>query len=145
MWLHLRRKLRSEIKEIEPITGTPQALKDIKAAGFRLGIVTSNSKENVEIFLEANGLQDVFDFIYPGRKIFGKDKVISHLLENHEIKKDSAVYVGDEARDIEAAKETGIPVVAVSWGFYPREILVAQNPNEVIDEPKNLLECLQKI
>lgn len=143
--LLVRKELRGEINNIEPIKDIIQALCDIKAAGFSLGIMTSNSKENVAVFLAANGLKGVFDFVYSGKNIFGKDKVIGQLLKNHQIKKDLAIYVGDETRDIEAAKKVGIPVVAVSWGFNTKEILAAQEPYEVIDNPKSLLECLRKI
>jgi len=137
--------LRGEIKNIKPIAGMIQALRNIKNAGLSLGIMTSNSKKNVKIFSEMNGLDGIFDFVYSGRNIFGKDKVIRRLLKDQQIARDNVVYVGDETRDIEAAKKAGIPVVAVSWGFNIREILVVQHPNEIVDEPKNLLECLRKI
>ena len=91
-----------------------EALKEIKAADFKLGIMTSNSKENVTTFLELHGLKGIFDFVYSGRNIFGRHKIINRLLKNHKISKKNAVYIGDETRDIEAAKRVGIPVVAVS-------------------------------
>jgi len=143
--LRVRKELHGEIKNINPIEGMVQALKDIKDAEFNLGIMTSNSKENIATFLELHGLNSVFDFIYSGRNIFGKEKVINKLLKNRKIIKENAVYVGDETRDIEASKKAGIPVVAVSWGFNTSEILAASHPNAVVDSPKQLLECLRKI
>lgn len=97
------------------------------------------------VFSEANGLNGIFDFVYSGRNIFGKDIVIGRLLENHKIEKTSAIYVGDETRDIEAAKKLGIPIVAVSWGFNARKILAAKKPNGIVDDPNNLLECLRNV
>lgn len=143
--LRIRKELRSEIANIEPIEGMVKALKEIKSAGFNLGIMTSNSKENVNVFLKTNDLIGVFDFIYSGKNIFGKDKVIKRLLQKQKVTKDSAVYVGDETRDIEAAKKVKIPVVAVSWGFNTRKILVALEPNATVDDPNKLLECLRKV
>lgn len=143
--LRVRKELRGEINNIKPIHGIIHALKEIKTDGFILGIMTSNSKENVKIFLQANELNGVFDFIYSGRNIFGKDRVIGRLLRDHKIKKQAAIYVGDETRDIEAAKKVNISVVAVSWGFNTPEILAASQPNNVIDHPKQLLECLRGI
>lgn len=43
--LRVRKELRSEIENIRPIAGMVQALKNIKTAGFCLGIMTSNSKK----------------------------------------------------------------------------------------------------
>lgn len=34
------------------------------------------------------------------------------------------MYIGDETRDIEAVKECGIKVVAVTWGYNARQPLV---------------------
>jgi len=142
--LRVRKELRSEIADIKLIKDIFKPLQDIKNAGFNLGIMTSNSKENVNIFLEINGLIGVFDFIYSGNNIFGKDKKIKRLLQEQKIQKDSAVYVGDETRDIEAAKKVGIPIVAVSWGFNTKEILAALRPNAIVDDPNQLLEYLRK-
>jgi len=143
--IHSRRKLRNEIENIKPISGIIETLKELKTAGFKLGIMTSNSKKNVNIFLEMNDIKSIFDFIYTSKNIFGKDKTINKLLQSHKIEKKSVIYIGDETRDVEAAKRLGIPMIAVSWGFNARETLTASKPNKVIDHPKDLLECLQKI
>jgi phosphoglycolate phosphatase-like HAD superfamily hydrolase len=120
------------------------ALKELKKAGFSLGIITSNSEKNVKNFLEINEIFDIFDFIHSGRNLFGKDKVIKQLFKKKKIAKNSIIYVGDETRDIEMAKKIGIPIIAVSWGFNAKEILGALGPNKMIDNPKDLLECVKK-
>jgi phosphoglycolate phosphatase len=140
-----RKELSKHISEIEPVKNIEASLYEIKNAGFRLGILTSNSKDNVSKFLENNNLLGIFDFIYSGKNIFGKDKVIRRLLRDKNISKESVIYVGDETRDVEAAKKAEIPVVAVSWGFNSREILVALQPNQIADDPDELLSCLQRI
>lgn len=142
--IHIRGELKKHIINTPLVKDISSALKDLKDAGYNLGILTSNSKENVDMFLFANKLTEIFDFIYSSKNIFGKDKDILHLLKNRNIKKDNVVYVGDETRDIEAAKRVGIPIIAVSWGFNTREILVAQGPSYIIDEPGELLNCLSR-
>lgn len=140
-----RKELSKHISEIEPVKNIESPLHEIKNAGYRLGILTSNSKDNVSKFLENNNLLGIFDFIYSGKNIFGKDKIIQRLLSDKNIPKESVIYVGDETRDIEAAKKAKIPVVAVSWGFNSREILAALQPNQIADNPDELLSCLQRI
>ncbi len=142
--IHIRGELKKHIINTPLVKDISIALKDLKDAGYNLGILTSNSKENVDMFLFANKLTEIFDFIYSSKNVFGKDKDILHLLKNRNIKKDNVVYVGDETRDIEAAKRVGIPIIAVSWGFNTREILVAQGPSYIIDEPGELLNCLSR-
>lgn len=137
-------ELRSEIEYIKPVKGIRNVLFKLKKAEYTLGIITSNSEENVQRFLQNNRL-NIFDFIYSGSSIFGKSQVVKSCLSEHGLKPSEAVYVGDETRDIEAAKKAGIQVIAVSWGFNKRKILSSQKPDFLIDDTKELLEILKII
>ena len=117
----------------------------LKNTGFNLGILSSNSKINVCKFLENNNLDNIFDFIYSSRHLFGKDKTLLRLLKKRNIPKKNAVYVGDETRDIEAAKKAGISIVSVSWGFNSRKTLEALQPDQIAGSPGELIACLQRI
>lgn len=143
--LRLRRDLKKNIKKLKAIEWIIQAIKDIKSNWFDLGIMTSNSKENVEIFLSMNWIDGVFDFVYSGKNLFGKEKVINKLLKKENICHDKVVYIWDETRDIEAARKIWIPIVSVSWWFNSRDILENLNPNMIVDKPENLLACLRNI
>jgi phosphoglycolate phosphatase-like HAD superfamily hydrolase len=143
--LRIRKELSKHIREIDPIKDITDSLLDIKTAGFSMGIVTSNSKYNVTKFLEKTGLTESIDFIYTGKSFFGKDKVISRMLNREHISRDNVIYVGDETRDIEASKKAGIPVTAVCWGFNRREVLASFHPDQMASEPKELLACFQRI
>lgn len=140
--IKLKHELRKEIKNIKPFDGIIDALNSIKDAGFKIGVLSSNSVKNINLFLKQNNFPDIFDFVHSGKNIFGKDLVIHRLLHKHKIKKDSVIYVGDETRDIDALKRIKIPILAVSWGFNSREILEKQNPDAIIDQPSEILEKL---
>lgn len=136
------RKIRSElIKEIEnlkPIKNIGKVLVKLKRSGYILGILTSNSEENVRKFIEKNKLS-IFDFIYSGSSIFGKSKILKSCIQTRKLSNKDVIYVGDETRDIEAAKKLKITSIAVSWGFNKREILASQNPDYLIDRPSELI------
>lgn len=142
--LRIRKELHLHITNIDPVGGIQQALADLKKAGYRLGILTSNSVKNVELFCQHNGMQNHFDFIYSGRNAFGKEKVIRRLLKRENIRKEEVMYVGDETRDIEACHIAGIPIIAVTWGLNHGNILSALHPEHLIDHPSELLACLAK-
>ena len=137
----LRAELHSEVPHIQLFPGIKEVLLELKKRGFQLGIITSNSRENVLGALERNGLQDTFTFIYSG-STFGKHKVINKWLRIENIHTEKVVYVGDEIRDIDAAKKTGIKVIAVGWGFNSPQALAAQNPNFLIERPQELIEII---
>ncbi len=143
--LRLRKEFTQHIDEITLISGMEQALHDIKTAGLRIGILTSNSVANVRKVLDKYKLSSIIDFVYSGKSLFGKDKVIRSMLKKEDISPDNVIYVGDETRDVEASKKVGIPVVAVPWGFSSRLALEAALPSEVADEPAALLECAWRL
>jgi len=57
---------------------------------------------------------------------------------------DACIYVGDSEVDVLTAKNTGVPCVAVSWGFRDREILEESDPAFICDDTANLVEMIEK-
>jgi phosphoglycolate phosphatase len=139
----VKSELKSKIQELKPILGIQEALLELKNEGYRLGIITSNSKDNVTDFLRVNDLDNLFDFIYSGVTIFGKTTIINNVLKQKQIKPYEVIYVGDETRDIEASKKANIKVIAVTWGFNSQEVLAKQNPDFLIHHPYELLKVVK--
>ncbi|MBF2065618.1 MAG: HAD-IA family hydrolase [Calothrix sp. C42_A2020_038] len=138
----VKSELKNKIPELKPITGIQEALIELKNQGHRLGIITSNSKENVAEFLKINQLDCLFEFVYSGVTIFGKTTIINNVLRQKQLKPQEVIYVGDETRDIEASKKANIKVVAVTWGFNSQEALSKQKPDFLINHPSELLNVV---
>jgi HAD superfamily hydrolase (TIGR01549 family) len=138
-----RKKLQKKMGKIKPAKDMVKALKALKECGFKMGILTSNSKKNVKIFLENNELKNIFDFISTGKHLFGKSKSLQKILKKKKIPKNSVIYIGDETRDVEATKKAGIPIAAVSWGYNTPEILKSLSPTKLVETPKALVEYLK--
>ncbi|MGH8048612.1 MAG: HAD-IA family hydrolase [Chthoniobacterales bacterium] len=132
------RELRSRIGEVQPIAGVPEVLRALHAQGRRLGIVTSNSEENVGIFLKNHGLE-IFDFVRSSSRLLGKAREIRAAMKAQKFGPEDVLFVGDETRDIEACKRAGIRCAAVTWGYNLRDSLAAQNPYCIFDAPQELL------
>ncbi len=143
--LRIRKELRSLIPDLSPVTGIVDAMREIKASGFRLGILTSNSRSNVNLFLKNNGIDQLFDFVYSGKSVFGKDKVFLRLFRQENIARDQVIYLGDETRDIEACHKVGIPIISVTWGMNNKEILSTLHPNQLAGSPKEIIGCINQI
>ncbi|BAY26119.1 phosphoglycolate phosphatase [Calothrix sp. NIES-2100] len=135
----VKSELKNKIHEFKPIPGIKEALIELKEDGYKLGIITSNSKDNVTEFLQINDLASLFDFIYSGVTIFGKTTIINNVLRQKQLKPQQVIYVGDETRDIEASKKANIKVIAVTWGFNSPEVLARQKPDFLIHNPSELL------
>ncbi len=143
--LRIRKEMSRHIPEMKLFDGLEMALREIRDAGYRLGILTSNSVENVRKFLEVHNLNDQFSFIYSGRSFLGKEKVIRKVLIREQIEPGRVVYAGDETRDIEACQAAGIPVIAVSWGLNRRELLASLSPDQIADRPEELPDLVRQI
>lgn len=139
----LQRELNQEICQMQLIPGMKETLLTLHEQGHRLAIVTSNSSENVNMFLELQNLTPVFDFVGSGLSLFGKGRIIQRLLKRHCLDPATVLYVGDETRDVEAARNIGIQMVAVTWGFNSSQALAAENPDYLVHHPQELLTVMQ--
>ena len=137
-------KISKEIKkrllkeDILMIRGINEVLREL-AKSYSLGIVSTNSENNVRRFLLKYGLNEIFDFVYSDASLFGKNVVLKKVFRERLISKEEVIFVGDEDRDVRAAKKLGIQVVAVSWGYNSRGLLEKEKPDYLIDSPKELL------
>lgn len=138
----IRMELSKEIAELDSIAGIDRILRELKSQGHILGIVTSNNRENVDVFLAKNKLDYLFSYIYSGTALFGKHRVIARAIKENGLNKSDVIYVGDETRDIRSARKSGIPSIAVSWGFNAAEILAEHHPDYLVNRPAELLEAI---
>ena len=136
-----RREINSHISQLSPTVDLLPILKYLKENGCQIGIVTTNLEENVQNFLHANSL-DQFDFFFTAKKIFGKDRTLSKILKDMKLSKSDVYFVGDEVRDIDAGKKTGIKTIAVSWGYNTKDALAKEHPDYLIDSPLELKDIV---
>jgi len=132
--LRSQKELHEHIDGVPVFPGIRELIVDLKRHGFRLGILTTNATKNVKTFLLAHDL-DVFDFIHTETNIFGKSRALLHLFKKHHLESNTVVYVGDEIRDIEACLKVGVAIIAVSWGFHRRKLLLDHQPTYLVDSP----------
>lgn len=137
-----RHLLHEEIHTVRPIVGFAEVLPQLRKKVPHLGIVTSNSKENVEAFLDRHKIRH-FDFISTSPKLKGKAKNLKAALKVFTLDAAEVAYVGDETRDIKAAKKANMVPVAVTWGFNSEKALMGRGPKHIIHHPRELLELLQ--
>jgi len=132
-------ELKKDITKLELIHGMKELLVALKQNNFQVGILSSNQKENIQLFLAKHKINSI-DFIYSEKNLFGKDKVLKHLIKKYGLDKDEVIYVGDEVRDVEASQKAEIKVMAVTWGFNSELRLKKSNPDYIISDIKEILK-----
>lgn len=134
-----RKQMRSEMHTLLPFKNIPETLQNLYGNNVSLGILTSNSLENVTEWLERNKLQHLFNFIHAESSFFGKKRILQKIIKTYNIDKSHAYYIGDETRDVEAAKACNIYSIAVIWGFNSEKILSKQYPHYLVKKPEDIL------
>jgi len=138
---HIRKVLHQRMDEVEMFSGMREALVDLHSHGCDLAILSSNSSDNVRVFLKRFDLLDRFGFIEAGVSLFGKPQRISNALRRVRIDPSLAIYVGDETRDMEAARLSKVSGLAVCWGANGREAMETEGPIYCIEHPDELIVC----
>jgi phosphoglycolate phosphatase len=57
-------------------------------------------------------------------------------------KKETTVYIGDSEVDVETARNAGIDLIAVSWGFRDRELLEKYGNFPIADSPEKIAHMI---
>lgn len=137
-----RRELTRCIDNLELVDGMDTALYHLKAEGYRLGIVTANSRRNVQYVLKKHAIAHLFEFIYSGQILSGKRRSLKKLVRLNTNNPKELAYVGDEINDVKAAKQVGLTSIAVNWGFNDQAVLAEQGPDYLLDHPDQILASL---
>lgn len=140
---YIQKFLASRLDSLNMTAGIKEVLKALHLSKVKLGILTSNSKENVVHFLKKHDI-NVFDFIVSA-ELSNKGDNLKHIVANMEYKPQAVFYISDEVRDVLASQEAGIKSIAVGWGFNSKKVLLSCKPDYYLDTPLELLAIAKPI
>ena len=141
LWRFTRRaraRYRSYSAVIRPFPDIKETLDALRKKGLTIGIVSSNSTDTISRVLKKFGMS--VDFIVTS-SIFGKSRTLNALTRKYHFDKNEILYIGDEVRDVEACRKSGIDMLAVTWGFNSQSALHKAGAR-TIDQPFHLLEAI---
>lgn len=138
-----RASLYKNLDKIEVFDGILDILKLADKHSIPCGIVTSNSRKNVERFIQLNNLPNVH-FVRSSSRLLGKPREFKRIIKKRKIPGESIIYIGDETRDIEAAHDSGIKIASVTWGYNSKTALLDHKPDYIADNPQSLISILEK-
>ena len=122
-----------------PYPGVPEMLKRLRQRGCKVAIV-SNKPHGAAC--------ELAERFFPGVPTFGErpetprkpaPDMVFHALAALGAGKENAVYVGDSEVDVQTARNAGLPVIGVAWGFRGREALAAAGAETIVDTAAELL------
>jgi pyrophosphatase PpaX len=125
--------------------GVDEVLGRLHAAGAAIGVVTSKSRDAVELAQRILPPPVPFDAVVTAedteRHKPGPEPIL-HALELLGGTPADAVYVGDARYDVMAARAAGTAAVAVTWGAGHEDALREAGPDAIVGSPAELAEVL---
>jgi phosphoglycolate phosphatase len=137
----VRGLMAQESHKVKLFDGVEETLTGLAEKGATLAMVSSNSAENVQAVLGPR-LFPLFRYSECGSSMFGKPPRIRKILRLSGIPGGQAISIGDEVRDIEAARAARVASGAVTWGYGNPATLVGCQPDLVFEKVGQLLERL---
>ncbi len=106
-----------------PYPGVAATLSRLRAQGWRLGVCTNKPQHLSEAVLAGLGLADFFAVVAGGDRFPVRKPDGGHLLATLDLMDATvaqAILVGDSDNDLKAARDAGMPVVLVDFGYSRR-------------------------
>lgn len=133
----VKKDLTNSVQYAKPFPGIKTLLKKLSLS-HNLCVLSSNSKSNIKKFIQNNKLP-YFSNIYSS-DFFGKATMLKKIKNKYSDR--PAFYVGDEDRDIQAAKKSDLTSVAVSWGLSDKRYLQKLDPDYIVDKPIQIFKII---
>ena len=127
--------------------GLKTVVENLAAAGIKLGIVTSTSREQVGFKLKKlkklkqNNTLGYFEAIVTSSDVARKKPAPDPMAEccrQLDVKLENSVYIGDSRSDIQSGRSAGMKTIAVLSGFDDLRALSREFPDAVLDSVAEL-------
>jgi phosphoglycolate phosphatase len=124
--------------------GIPEALEALHQASVRMAVLTNKPVRISGRIIDGLGLSKYFLHVYGGNS-FDRKKPdplgVETLLAETGVSKDRALMVGDSGVDVQTARNAGVKVCGVTYGFQP-ESFVTDPPDMIVDRPEELARAV---
>ena len=135
-----------EYENVALFPGVRDVIEQLRDEGRALGVVTVKGRAAVDLTFSLLKLNGLFDTVVTSddtiRQKPAPDPLLA-ALKHLGSPAATAAYVGDAPFDVQAARAAGLRAIAVSWGgIHPRERLVAEQPDVIINAPYEVLDVV---
>lgn len=119
-----------------PFPGVVEGLQRLQSMGFALTCITNKAQAFTLPLLERLDLARYFKLTVSGDTLAKKKPdplPLLHACRHLGIEPARAVFVGDSANDVKAARAAGMPVICVRYGYNHGRDIREHDPDAVID------------
>ncbi|MDN5344326.1 MAG: pyrophosphatase PpaX [Clostridia bacterium] len=121
---------------VRPCPGVREGLEQLRAAGIKLGIVTSRVRDTTLYGLHLFDLTGFFQAVVTMEDVQSHKpgpEPVRHGVKLLQLTPPEVTMIGDSPHDILAAKAAGVTSVAAGWSKVPRERLLSARPDVIVN------------
>jgi phosphoglycolate phosphatase len=127
---------REQLDAVSLFSHAPAMLHTLRDAGLTLTLVSSDTEDNALRQLGESAA--LFSHFACGASIFGKAAKFKAVMRRARVTPAQTIAIGDEVRDIEAARAAGIACGAATWGYSATDALIAMKPDMVFQNMNDI-------
>lgn len=125
-----------------PYPHVRRVLQSLRDTHVRVALVTNKEDRQARALLEAHALAQSFDVVVCGDTFPAKkpDPIgIRHCLATFNVTRARSLFVGDSSIDVAAARNAGVPVWVLPWGYNMGIPIAASQPDRVMTDLRDLI------
>lgn len=129
----------------KPYEGIEALLKKLREKGCQTAIVSNKADFAVQE-LKSQYFPGLFDFVVGEREGIRRKPCpdsVNEVLKTLGKTAAQAMYIGDSDVDIDTAKNAGMDVIGVSWGFRGRKFLEEHGAVKIADQPEDIWKFVE--
>lgn len=112
----------------KPYPGIPELINTLSTDGYKLAVASNKIQAGAEKLIAEFFPGIPFVAVMGNSPLYPLKPdaaVVEYIMDKAGTGRNSTVMVGDSGTDIQTARNAGIPIIAVSWGFRPRHELTS--------------------
>jgi phosphoglycolate phosphatase len=124
-----------------------ETLQALRQAGVKLAVVTNKEGQYTQTVLKAHGLQDAFDRVISGDSMptkKPKPNGIWACIDQFGVALDHCLFVGDSSIDIATAKNAGVQVWALPYGYNMGAKIEDSHPDRIIADCSVIFNLIKR-
>ncbi len=131
--------------KVVPCAGVPELIAELKKKSVKVGVCTNKPHLQAVKVVETAYPKGTFDIILgqsderakkpaPDMALYVADKLSAAP--------EDCLYLGDTNTDMQTGKNAGMFTIGVLWGFRPKEELVENHADAIVERPLQVLDYL---
>jgi pyrophosphatase PpaX len=127
---------------LSPFPGAVETVRELRRRGVALAIVTSKRRRGTMMGMERCGISGDFGVVITPDDVSQAKphpEPVRAALERLGVAPEEALFVGDSPHDMASGRAAGAWTAAALWGPFPREALLPERPDVLLERQQDVL------